>query len=79
MCRVKERACARKRIFIHDKYTWHAHYVTLSTHALLGLQNRLAVSLSAHVSSLGYACPPFQTGDARLYTLDPAYTYDKGW
>lgn len=78
MCGVKRRACARKRIFIHDKYTWHAHYVTLSTHALLGLQNRFAVSLSAHVSSWGMRVP-LSKGDVRFYTLDLAYTYDKGW
>lgn len=78
MCRVKECACARKRIFIHDKYTWHAHYVTLSTHALLGLQNRFAVSLSAHISYVGYACPPFQRGMFACIHLIPRIRTIKG-
>lgn len=34
--------------------------------------------ISAHIVR-GVCVSPFSKGDVRLYTLDPAYTYDKGW
>lgn len=63
-------ACPRKRISIHDRYTWHAHYVILSTHALLGLQNVFAVPLCDSIRSFVWCACFLPQGDVRLWMRD---------